>query len=99
MIILSSAINGNADIFITGDKERAGNPPQADFKGLICGNQFDWVHFLKRLTMFIHITIFDFIVEISYDIFCNHIRIISKKVGRIIILEPFASTNLEKNLI
>ena len=25
LIILSSAINGNADIFITGDKERAGN--------------------------------------------------------------------------
>ena len=57
LIILSSAINGNADIFITGDKERAGNPPQADFKGLICGNQFDWVHFLKRLTTYIHITI------------------------------------------
>jgi hypothetical protein len=35
LIILSSAINGNADIFITGDKERAGNPPQADFKAYV----------------------------------------------------------------
>ena len=60
LIILSSAITGNADIFITGDKELLDLHKVKSMKiasPRMFWEELDWVHFLKRLTTYIHITI------------------------------------------